>query len=521
MQKSLSKKSILKKTVAVGGSTLLSRILGLVRTIFETRYLGAGALSDAFLVAYKVPNFLRKIFAEGALSAAIMPRLVLLAKEKEYNQISKLITLMLMIIEALLFAVCLLVVAFPQPIVLFTAPGFAAKPVELASAVALLRILMFFVFFISSSALLSGALQAVHHFAIPAFSPALLNIIYIAGLSLCWYFKLPVPYLAFFVLLGGLLQLLLHLYMYFKLNFTFARPDKTTYSIFRAIMFKFLPCIVTMSAMEISLYIDSQFASYLPEGSISLVTYASRFMGIPLGIFGAAFSTILLPHFSRISSYAPKRLSFYLFESTKLIIYLTLPALILMGYFSYEIFFTLFKNFSLSQVHESAWLLRLFLSGLFFFSINKILLSLYYSLNNTLLPTLITLTATVGNTLFNWFFIGFLGSYGLALGTALSGLIQTVLFFWILRAKFNFTLYWGALARFFTHYMLQLGSLTTVFFIVYKLILTAIKTLPATYVHLLLDTVGLWFWVGPLSLAFFGLLYITRSQFGIKLYFLD
>ena len=147
MQQSLSKKSILKKTIAVGSSTLLSRILGLVRTIFETRYLGAGAQSDAFLIAYKFPNFLRKIFAEGALTAAFMPRLVVLAKEKEYNQMSKLITLMLMVVEALVFAVCLLVVAFPEPIVLFTAPGFATKPIELSSAVALLRILMFFVFF--------------------------------------------------------------------------------------------------------------------------------------------------------------------------------------------------------------------------------------------------------------------------------------------------------------------------------------------------------------------------------------
>ena len=369
--------------------------------------------------------------------------------------------------------------------------------------------------------MLSGALQAVHHFTVPAFSPALLNIIYIIGLSICWYLDLPIPYLAFFVIFGGFLQFLLHIFMYFRLKFTFARPDRATYAIFRGILYKFLPCVITMSAMEISLYIDSQFASYLPQGSISLVTYASRFMGIPLGIFGAAFSTILLPHFSRISSYAPKRLSFYLFEATKLILYLTLPALVLMGYFSYEIFFTLFKNFSLAQVQESSWLLRVFLSGLFFFSINKILLSLYYSLNNTLIPTLITLVATVCNTLFNWFFITFLGSYGLALGTALSGFIQTVLFFWILRTKFKFRLYWPALGQFFMRYMVQLGSMTALFFVIYKLMFTIIKSLSTPYAHLLLDTVGFWFWVGPLSLAFFGLLYITRLQFGIKLYFLD
>jgi putative peptidoglycan lipid II flippase len=523
MHTPLSKKSIMRKTIQVASSTLLSRFLGLIRTIFEIKYLGAGALSDAFWTAYKIPNTLRKVFAEGALSAAFIPRLVHIVKAKEYTEANRLMTLMLMVVEGVVIVICLLVVYFAQPVILWTAPGFAHKAVELSTAVPLLRIVMFFIFFISSSALLAGALQATHHFFIPSFAPVLLNIVYIIGLVICLYWKLPIFCFAFFIILGGLLQFLLHLYMYFKLQFGFAWPTRVTVGYFKQVMVKFLPCLFTMSAMEINFFIDSMLASYLPAGSISLINYSSGFVRIPLGIFGVAFSTILLPHFSRLSSYAPKRLSFYLLESSKLIFFLTIPALVLMSFFSYNIFYTIFLSdkFSLAQVHEASQLLVALLLGLFFFSLNKIILSMYYSLNETFLPTIITFIGTLCNTVFNLLAMRSLGALGLALGTSFGAAVQTCLFVFFLHRKFDFTLYVFRFLEFIMRFIIQLGILGIVFWALYKVCLLVIKGLPEPYPYFLLDTIGFWLWTGPLSLALFGLLYMTRRVFNLKLYFLD
>lgn len=517
----LNKKSILKKTVQVGSSTLLSRLLGLIREVLTTRYLGTGAVSDAFFTAFKIPNTLRKIFAEGALSAAIIPTLVKVVR-KDQKEASSLISLSFLVFEGFLVVWCSFVMWQAQAVLNLIVPGFSAEQIQYT--IPYLRILMPFILFVSSSALLAGALQSVGHFFVPAFASVLLNIVYIAGLIICMYFDLDVQMLCMFIMFGGFLQFLMHTIMYVRLNFDFTGITQETKRNFKAVLFKFLPCLATMSITEVSLFISTSLASYLPAGSISLIYYAFRFMQIPLGVFAVAFSTILLPHFSRVGAYAPKRLSYYLLETTKFVFWITVPATLLMIFFAEKIFVTIFlsEKFTMANVHEATSILTMFLIGLFFFSLNKILLNIYYALHVTWLPTLICVMVTILNVMLDYILMQYFKATGLAMATTLAiGMLQTLLLVLFLFVRFDFRSYLSNFLRFVAQYTIQLFLVFIPFYAVYRLTEHGIGMLPLGLAKFLLVGLGFWLWVGPLCLGIPLILYLTRNSFGIKLHFLD
>jgi putative peptidoglycan lipid II flippase len=276
--------------------------------------------------------------------------------------------------------------------------------------------------------------------------------------------------------------------------------------------------------MEIILFLDESLASYLPVGSISLIYYANRFMGIPLGAFATAFSTILLPQFARISSYAPSRLSFYLYESTKLIFWVTVPITILMIYFADKIFITLFlsSKFPMTKVIEAQYILIAFLLGLFFFSLNKILTNIYYSMHDTLRPTIISVISLLVNLILNFILMGHFKATGLAIAMSLSlGLLQTILLISVLIKKYKFTIYPKHLVQFLAKYIFQLILTFTAFLVIYKFFEKIISSFPVTLSKFFLVKIGFWLWVGPLCLILFYFLYKTKKSFGVRLYFLE
>ena len=515
-----TKKTILKKTVQVGSFTLLSRFLGIIREILMVHYLGASALSDVFLTAYKIPNSLRKIFAEGAMSAALIPTLVRTIKQTGKQSIIGLMTLAFLLFEGMVLSLCVFVIVHAEIVISFIAPGFSE--IQIQQAVPILQIVMPFIFFISSSALFAGALQSVGHFFVPAISPALLNIVFISALVLCLSFDLPVIYLCWFILFGGFLQLILHIIAYTRLRFGFGSISKNDIKRFSNVLVKFFLCLPSISIMELSLFIDTSFASYLKKGSISLIYYANRFTGIPLGVFAIALSTVLLPHFSHVRSV--KRLSFYLLESAKLVLWVTLPVALLMGFFSEKIFYTIFlsKKFTLPQVIEASSILCAFLIGLFFFSLNKILLNLYYALHVTWIPALVASSATVVNVILDALFITWLQGYGLALATSISAIVQASLFLFVLHKKFGFKIYIKPFIDFTLRFVLQITVFSIPFLMIYYGIEKIItRHAPSFLTSFLIDTIGFWFWVGPLSGLFFILLWFMRQYFGIRLYFME
>lgn len=518
----MNKKSIIKKTIGVGSSTLASRVLGIIREVMQAQYLGVNAMSDAFTTAFRIPNSFRKVFVEGALSASLVPPFVNAMRNDKKKMVDSLILLALIIFEGFLLCLCGLFMWQAEWIIQLMCPGFS--PEQVARTVPMLRILMPFIFFISSSAVFGSALQAVNHFFIPAITPAFMNVVYIGSLALCIAQDLPITYYCYSIMVAGVVQLIAHIITYLRLDFSFAKVTRETWAHFRPIGLNVLFCILCVGmTSEISLIIDTVFASYLPAGSMSLMNYAIRFMGIPLGLFASALSTITLPYFSRVSSYAPKRLSFFMVEASKLVFWVTIPMMLIMGFLGEKIFHTIFlsSKFSLAQVLEARMILIAFLVGLFSLSLNKILLNLYYSRHVMWLPAAISVFGAGINVVFNMLLVGKYQATGLALGTSLAAILQTMLHLIFLRVWFGYTFYARNFMRFVGRYCLQLAIVLPLGLLVYSGMTYAISTLPHSAAQFFLYKLGFWFWAGPLCLAIAGIVYITRKQFGIKLYFFD
>ena len=524
MKINLASRSIVAKMLQVGSTSFLSKILGIVREILQIRYFGKpGALSDAFSVAFRIPNIMRKIFAEGALSAALIPTLVQLRKEDE-TQLHKLITLVGMTLTFVVLLLCIVVVIWAPYVVLFIAPGYAQKPLELSIAVPLVKILIFFALFISSAALFTGAMQAKQHFFIPSWGPVILNIAYITGLVICTRQNLPVGYLAFFLLLGGFFQAAVFLYAYTHLNLKFSKPDKKTWINFRQVIFKFIPCLLAIGASEINLFIDTQFASILPAGHYTLLNLAYRFMAIALSVFAVTFSSVLLPYFSKISSGAKNRIGFYLLEASKLVLWVTLPVIFFMLFFADDIFYTIFyrcsNQFTLENVSHGATLLRGFVWALTFYSVNKILLSIFYSRHSTLYPTFVALFGALTNVFLNWILVPHIGALGLAIATSCSEIIQTIIFVLGIIYLLKIPIFVWRIIEFFKPLVIQVSSFAALFFVLYYFG-TLIFGYSTKCSDLVLHHIGLWLWVGPLFLVLFFLMYKTRRNFDIKIYFFE
>lgn len=517
-----AKRSIVKKTIEIGASTFLSRMLALAREIFQARLLGVGIISDAFIAAYKFPNFLRKIFAEGALTGAFVPTIVSIVKRDGKKSASDLMTLSFIVFEGILFFICLLVLWKPYWALKIMVWGFSED--QIAYAIPFLRILILFILFVSSSALLTGALQAVHHFLIPALSSVVLNIFYLAGLLGCLWYGWSLNVLCMFIVAGSAVSFLLHVFVYFKYHFTIGTVTPQAWYSFRHLIKKFIPSLFGMSIEEINMFIGSTIASFLPKGSYTLIYYGARFMGIPLGVFAVAFSSILLPHFTRVGMYAPRRLSFYLLEASKLVLWVTIPATLLMSMIGDKIYLTLFVSdkFPITRVPEATSIFIAYMLGLFFYSLNKILLNLYYSMHDTRVPMVTSMISVAVDISMSLTLVGFFQGTGIALANTIAGMAQTIVLLYALHRRHNFTLYTQYFLEFAWRYVVQLALVIPLFYGIYRGVSAGLFAVvqPGTALFLT-DKIGLWFWLIPLLAGVFAVLYVTRKTFGLRLHFLD
>ncbi|WP_033999978.1 murein biosynthesis integral membrane protein MurJ, partial [Pseudomonas paraeruginosa] len=295
--------NLLKSLAAVSSITLLSRVLGFVRDTILARIFGAGVATDAFFVAFKLPNLLRRIFAEGAFSQAFVP---ILAEYKNQRgeeatrtfiaYVSGLLTLALALVTALG------ILAAPW-VIWITAPGFADTPEKFDLTTDLLRVTFPYILLISLSSLAGAILNTWNRFSVPAFVPTLLNIAMIGfALFLTPYFDPPVMVLGWAVLAGGLLQLLYQLPHLRRIGMlVLPRLNFRDSGVWR-VMKLMLPAILGVSVSQISLIINTIFASFLAAGSVSWMYYADRLMELPSGVLGVALGTILLPMLSKTYS---------------------------------------------------------------------------------------------------------------------------------------------------------------------------------------------------------------------------
>lgn len=420
--------NLLRALATVSSMTLLSRILGFVRDFFIARAFGAGAATDAFFVAFRLPNLLRRMFAEGAFSQAFVPILGEYRNRRGTDATRLLIDHVATLLALVVAAVTVIGIIAAPVIIYVSAPGFAADADKFDLTVTLTRITFPYILFMSLVAMAGGVLNTFSRFAIPAFTPVLLNLSFIfMSLVAAPWFDPPVLALAWAVFIGGVLQLTLQLPALSRLGMLprirLDLKDEGVRRIFKLM----LPAILGVSVSQISLLINTIFASFLESGSVSWLYYADRLMEFPAGLLGVALGTILLPSLSR--SHADGNggeFSALLDWGLRLTLMLTLPAALALGLLATPLIATLFHHgqFTAHDVLATREALLAYSVGLTGLILVKVLAPGFYSRQDIRTPVRIAIGVLVLTQLMNLVFIGPLAHAGLALSIGLASLVN-------------------------------------------------------------------------------------------------
>lgn len=419
--------------------TAISRVFGLVRDVVIANIFGAGAGSDAFFVAFKIPNYLRRLFAEGGFSQAFVPVLAEYKSRGSEDAVQDLIDHVSGRLALILFCVTLIgIVAAPLWIMLFAA-GFIGDVDKIQLSIDMLRLTFPYIFFISLTALSGGILNTYGNFFVPALTPVILNIcLILAAIFLSPYLDQPVTALAWGILIAGFLQLLFQL-PFLRSNGKLPRPRlKRGHEGVSKILNLMLPTLFSTSISQINLIVDMFMASFLVTGSISWLYYSDRLVEFPLGVFGVALATVVLPklaekytqgeadNFSRIMDWA-----------LKWVFLLGIPAAIGLMLLAGPILSTIFQYgaFTVFHVEMSAKSLLAYALGLPSFILVKVLANGYFSRQDTRTPVKIGIIAMFANIILNLILIRHFAHAGLALATSLAAFINAGLLFYFLRQR--------------------------------------------------------------------------------------
>jgi len=402
--------SLLRTLFTVSGMTLLSRILGFVRDFVVARVFGAGVATDAFFMAFRIPNLLRRLFAEGAFSQAYVPILAEYKNKQGMEATRALVDRVATLLALVVAAVSLLGVLGAPYLVRVMAPGFYEDADKFALTVELTRITFPYILFIALVSLAAGILNTWNRFVIPALTPSLLNIALIGmGLLAAPYFNPPVLALAWGVFIGGVLQLLLQVRPLMRVNMLPRLKFDPAFPGVRRILVLMGPAILGVSVSQLSLVINSIIASYLPTGSVSWLFYADRFMEFPSGMLGVALGTILLPSLSKLHADARmEEFSSLLDWGLRLTLLLTLPATLALAILAVPLISTLFQygKFMPVDVLHTRDALLAYSVGLAGLIMVKVLAPSFYARQDIRTPVKIAIFALVATQLMNLFFVG-------------------------------------------------------------------------------------------------------------------
>lgn len=439
--------SLLRAVATVSGFTFLSRILGFARDFVIARSFGADAATDAFFVAFKLPNLLRRMFAEGAFSQAFVPLLGEYHKQRGAEETRRLIDRTGSLLGATVLLVALLGIWGAPAIVTLSAPGFVDTPDKFELAVTLTRITFLYIFFMSMVAFAAGILNTWGRFSVPAFTPVLLNLsLILMALFAQGWFDPPVKALAWGVIMGGVLQLGLQflalrklgLLPRFSINFRECWQDPGV----RRIGLLMVPALLGVSVSQISLLLNTVFASFLESGSISWLYYADRLMEFPAGMLGVAIGTVILPSLTKHHHGGDHAAYSNLLDwGLRLCFLLTLPAALGLAILAVPLISTLFMHgaFSARDVHETSQALIAYSVGLSGLILVKVLAPGFYARQNLKTPVRIAIIALVATQLMNLAFIGPLKQAGLALSIGLAACLNAGLLYRGLRRAAIYT----------------------------------------------------------------------------------
>lgn len=437
---------------------MTSRVLGLLRDIVIANFIGATEQADAFFVAFKIPNFLRRLFAEGAFSQAFVPVLADYKESGSTAAVKSLIDRVAGVLGGTLLVFTVIAgLAAPLVAMLF-APGFISQPEKFQLTSDMIRITFPYLMLISLTGFCGAILNSYGRFAVPAITPVFLNLslIFSALVAAPW-FEEPVFALAWGVLLAGFVQLLFQLPSLYRLDLVPRPVWNTKDEGVRRILKLMVPALFGVSVSQINLLLDTVLASFLPTGSVSWLYYSDRLAELPLGVFGVAIATVILPNLSaQRAASKEERFSATLDWAMRAVLLVGVPAGVALVILAKPILITLFQYNALTpqDVEMAALSLRAYSIGLIAFMLIKVLAPGYYARQDTATPVKIGIIAMVANMVMNLVFVlplmyfWNIGHLGLALATSLAAYLNAVLLLrGLLRAGvFHFQPRWAVFA---------------------------------------------------------------------------
>lgn len=427
---------LLKSTATVGSATIASRVLGFIRDMVFARFFGASGETDAFFLAFKIPNFMRRLFAEGSFSLAFVPVFAQVRASGDKRAMRDLVDHVAGTLAGILLAITAVgVIAAPAVLAIF-APGWLieGRP-EFELSAGMLRITFPYILFISLTALAAGILNTFERFLVPALTPILLNLSLIAAaVWLSGSFQVPVRALAVGVFVAGVAQLAIQIPALMRIGLLPRPRWGWKHSGVRRILRLMIPTLIGSSVAQINLLFDSVIATFLVSGSVTWLYYSDRLLEFPLGVFGVALSTVILPNLSRkFASQSPEAFSATLDWALRLALIITIPAAVGLVILAKPILVTLFQYdaFTLNDVEMASLSLAAYALGLPAFIAVKVLAPGFYARQDTKTPVKIAITAMVSNMVMNVVFVGvllmlaFQGPHtGLALASSVAAYIN-------------------------------------------------------------------------------------------------
>jgi len=422
------KRQIFKAAGIVGSATLLSRILGMIRDMVVAAVFGAGPVSDAFFVAFRIPNLMRRLFAEGSLTVSFIPvftdHLVNDGKEEAFRMGRSAFWMLGLI----LFTLTILGVSGAYWVVKIIAPGFDGASGNFDLTVSLTRYMFPYVLFICLTALCTGILNSLDHFAAPAFGPVYLNIcLILSALFFSRFLDKPVYALSIGVIIGGIVQLCALIPPLLKLGFRFFGEIDLFHKGVKKVGKMMLPSVFGSAAYQLDMLVNTMLASMLSAGSVSYLYYADRLVQFPLALFGVSAATVILPTLSRQAARKDmKGVATSFSEGLRLVSFVNLPAMAGLIALSYPIVSIILQRgaFDPFQAKETAGALVCYSVGLWAFSSVRIVLPVYYAIKDIKTPAIFTGVTVACDILMSMWLMTFMGHKGLALSTSLSSMIN-------------------------------------------------------------------------------------------------
>jgi putative peptidoglycan lipid II flippase len=423
--------SLAKSIAKVGSYTFLSRVLGFVRDLVVARVFGADAGTDAFFVAFKIPNFMRRLFAEGAFSMAFVPVLNEYKAKRGFPELKRFVDDVAGALGAVLLGVTVLGVLGAPVVILVFAPGFAGDADKQALATEMLRLTFPYLLFISLTAFAGGILNTYERFGIPAFTPVLLNVsLIVCALWLAPYMERPIVALAWGVFIAGVAQLAFQLPFLARIKLV-PRPRLNSRDPgVKRILRLMVPALFGVSVTQITLLVDTLLASFLVTGSISWLYYGDRLMEFPLGILGVALGTVILPRLSqKHAEQSPEAFSLTLDWALRWVLLFGVPAAVGLLVLAGPLMATLFHSgeFTGEDVRMAARALMAYSLGLTAQMGIKVLAPGFYARQDMKTPVRIAVIAMLTDMACALTLMVPLGHVGLALATTIAASVNASL----------------------------------------------------------------------------------------------